>query len=231
MSTLDTEHRDLGSSIQDKVSEISQQLEKRTDANCFSFALEPKHHSWYAVCIGPEISKSSSELYRGYLMITPNDLCAAIDILLSCAPTGGPLKSLHFKCLLNYDPSGNADQNYGCYNQLSKSDALITVYAEEAQSIVTALGSIADHPNWATIEQNRISACGGKKENSPRRPGSHALIVDGTEWRSLCYMDVPGLSEREVEQDPDWRHNREGTITIIEKALETSPNHPHTKNN
>lgn len=178
-----------------------------------------QQNEWQQIVFGEGISGKDEEIYRGYLMIEPEDFPAALNILMQVAEErhkkGMPSE---FKWLMrtgvNEDREKN-DLNYrpteiGDYSDLKPYDPRIAIYGHTLLEIRSILEALARNEKWQAFEINRNknhSAAG------PRRPGTNLLVYpEGREWRTLNYNDVPGFSENEA-LDENWRNKKIGIRT------------------
>lgn len=170
---------------------------------------------WQEVIYGPERKRNGDNCYKGYLMIEPEDMPEALQILAgigSYRQAAG--KSLDFKWLLNtYDRSAAFDPRVVGTYKLAPTDPRIALYADTPEEILEILSALAANPRWQALEQKRVDKMGGTPAYAPRRPGTNAYIdASGKEWRSLNYNNKPGYSEDEA-RDPNWRNAKQGANT------------------
>src|SRR3989344_4999642 len=180
-------------------------------------------YNWQSVLYGSEQLRDSDNSFRGYLMIDSQDIPQAMNLLMRVA-TQRVLegKRTHFKWLQSIHPINSPDylkfiqddKNLGTYTGLNPTEPTIALYGDRLEEVREILESLAQIPEWQTIEAHRAAAFGGA-EHAPRRPGTNILIVNGQEYRSLNFNDQPGYSEEEA-QDPNWRDQKEGSATVAE---------------
>lgn len=183
---------------------------------------------WQDIIYGPrrESEGDENKTYRGYLMIEADDFPAALELLKTIGEKRkGEGKRLDFKWLLMTYPNltdinkwgeflSNPD-NIGRYDNLELGHPRIVIYGDSSTEIEEILISLVETSDWQEIETNRIKACGGRPENAPRRPATHAFEHKGVSYRSLNWSkDVTGVSEDEAA-DPNWRDKKDGLKTVL----------------
>lgn len=150
--------------------------------------------------------------FRGYMMVEPPDLPAALDILHTVGQQRRERgEKLDFKWLIGKSIKGQSPQE-GAYADLHLTDPRIAIYGLGPREVRDILHSIASDARISSLEENRSQACGGRKY-VPRRPGTNAFEHDGTIFRVLNYNPFSGFSEDVVEADPDWRQWAYGDAT------------------
>ena len=180
---------------------------------------------WQEVTYGPSRTLNSDNCYRGYLMIEPEDMPKVLPILIQLGEqrkAGG--KRLDFKWLkrtFSYSGTATKITNIGQYQELNPTDPRIAIYGDTQEEVQEILATLANNPEWQSIESKRTNKFGGT-ERTPRRPGTNAVIINGTEYRSLNYNDKPGYSEDEA-QDTNWRAQKQGTPTVMGQMPNRAP--------
>jgi hypothetical protein len=170
---------------------------------------------WEQIDIEPISRTPSEDLFRGYLMIEPEDLFDALHVLTETAIPGRNVQWFGFKFLVNCSLAAHHNSQLGQFRGVPREIALVVIYCESDDEVKRVLARLAAHPTWANFEKHRIGACGGHAENAPRRPGTNAFRdASGQEWRTLCYNDVPGYSEDEAA-NRHWRALKCGTRTEL----------------
>lgn len=175
---------------------------------------------WQEVRFGEGLKGSDNQQYRGYLMVEPAKFPIALAILAKTAEERKARgKTTEFKWLLKTEDPDWIDKitrnewkqkEIGEYPHLKPGDPRIALYADSPQDIQNILNSLAQNPQWKTIEEDRAKASEG---SAPRRPGTNSFLdPSGKEWRSLNYNNKPGLSEWEAK-NPQWRDLKVGTPT------------------
>lgn len=175
---------------------------------------------WQQITYGKGTKPENEQLYRGYLMVEPENFPLALEILSNTAEQRKVQgKTTEFKWLLKTEEPGWTDRmangqskpkEIGEYPYLRPEDPRIALYGDGPQDIQEVISALAKHPQWQTIEASRIKALAGK---APRRPGSNSFIdTSGHEWRTLNYNNKPGYSEDEAK-NPQWRDLKAGTPT------------------
>jgi len=176
---------------------------------------------WEEVIYGPEMTKGSDELYRGYLMIEPEDMSRVLAILRTLGNIRrGRGQRLDFKWLQMTRPAFPTDEernryladinNFGKYNQLEPTDPRIAIYGETSEEIQQILTELVKNSYWQYVESGRLTKFLGAIP--PRRPGTNAFIYKDQEYRTLNFNDHPGYSENEAA-DPNWRDKKNGSHT------------------
>lgn len=179
---------------------------------------------WQLVRYGKEPQNDSGNLYRGYLMVEPEDFPRALELLAHIGEQrmrSG--KKTQFKWLLKAQAKNwkeiilQGKEAYktpkiGDYRYLEETDPRIVLYADRPIEIQEILDLLSQDPKWQGIEENRKRKF-SEIAPAPRRPGTNSYIdTSGNEWRSLNYNENRGYSENEAK-DPNWRSRKIGSFT------------------
>ncbi len=211
---------ELGS-IVDIIRSLKEKGEATTNPLFFTGA--NGEYGWEEVRMGSPVKADSDHAFRGYLMVEPNDIPLAMQILLKKAPQllaqgqGVDAKFLLMKLPQFADVAErnkyiNNRDNLAKYEGLTPEDPRIALYGDSQAAIEAILTVLAEDPQWQDIEQRRLDAFGGS-DHTPRRPGTNALVHKGREYRSLNYGNIRGYSEDEAA-DPAWRDKKIGEQTV-----------------
>lgn len=185
---------------------------------------------WQKVFIGePLSSEHDSQLYRGYFMISPEDLIKCVTILEGIGLSNKA--DVHMKWLINYRNNNTSLAESlggrGHYAAFPPEDPMIVIYGDKLEDILKVLNLVAQHPESESIEKNRRAYLEDTYKVPPRRPGVNRFSDEGydadsmllpggaTEYTFICYNSDPGTSEARLRRlaKSDWRAESKGTDT------------------
>lgn len=214
---LNEEHDRLLTTVLQNIRENFESLAREGEARVSQPFITANKYAWQEVAFGSPRTKGSDYLYRGYLMVEPDYMPKALQILTRVArERASQGKGTDFKWLMATQSSIPARSDMGKYNYLHPQDPRIALYGDEQRDVAEVLAALAENPDWQKIEANRFDHARLFGDNiPPRRPGTNAYIdPTGVEWRTLNYNNRPGYSENEAA-DPDWRDIKMGTPTVM----------------
>lgn len=144
----------------------------------------------------------SSQAYRGYLMIEPENLIQAVQQLNFLGKKrlseGKRMEyKLEYPWAVDFRDPERLPEGTGGYVEAmyikGPNDQMITLYADTQEEIEEVLRHLVEEANWEEVEQGKRKVCEGLRMKFPGH-GSKRFEHEGREYYSLEFNDHPGHS-------------------------------------